>query len=60
MPVFKVTICTDNHAFKEAPFQVELARILRELVDWLERGHYIYKPLRDINGNRVGTAEYTD
>jgi len=60
MPRFKVTICTDNQAFDEAPFQVELARILRQLADDLERGYDIYKPLRDINGNRVGTAEYTD
>jgi hypothetical protein len=35
----------------------EVARILRELADYLEEAdHAIDQPLRDVNGNRVGRA----
>lgn len=51
-----VEIATDNAAFDPEP-GYELARILRDLADNLEQGSapdtFV---LRDVNGNKVGTA----
>lgn len=54
---FTVKIDCDNAAFG---FQegVEVARILRDLADSVEDGGNWF-PLLDVNGNRVGEAQYT-
>lgn len=62
--MFTVSIETGNAAFDETPGlgatrSREIARILRELADNVERHDYGTGAqvdwLRDINGNRVGT-----
>lgn len=53
---FVVLVEIDNAAFDPEP-AVELARILRELADRVERG----QPsglLRDVNGNIVGSSKF--
>lgn len=57
---FKLSITVDNTAFGEAmpAKDIEVARILRELANSLERGAP-WPPLRDINGNTVGNWYYT-
>lgn len=47
----------DNDAFVENGFNVESARILRELADLLDAGAELPISLRDLNGNRVGKAD---
>lgn len=61
---FNVQMTCDNDAFAEDP-NPEVARILRELADRVERGevdNHIgrtqYRSLFDINGNNVGAASY--
>ena len=49
-----IEIATDNAAFKPNG-RVEVARILRELADEIERGK-IPTTLRDVNGNLVGSV----
>jgi len=56
---FVVEIETDNSAFDEGNRNFEVARILRKLADQIEEGTD-GTPLRDINGNRVGFAEFDD
>lgn len=56
----KIEIVMDNAAFE--PSGTEAARILRELADRLDGDQLRAKdlrPLRDINGNRVGEAKVT-
>ena len=56
----KIVIEMDNAAFE--PSGTEAARILRELAERLDGDNLRYKdlrPLRDINGNRVGEAKVT-
>ena len=53
---FRLTIDTDNAAFADDP-GAELARILRDAADALEYTGEPVWPLRDANGNRVGTWE---
>jgi len=55
-----IQIKMDNAAFD--PSGTEAARILRELADRLDGDNLRAKdlrPLRDINGNRVGEAKVT-
>ena len=57
--MFKLEIETRNAAFVDDP-RNEVARILRVVADKLERGILVpvaYRPLRDVNGNAVGTAD---
>jgi hypothetical protein len=55
---FRLEIATDNAAFDDAP-AVELARILRELADRVEEAEAgDVLPVRDLNGNRVGSAHW--
>lgn len=58
----KITIEMDNAAFEENN-GTEAARILRTFADEIDGGNYpvsgIIKPLRDVNGNQVGTAKVT-
>jgi len=56
---FKLIITTDNAAFADDNAHIEVARILRELANRLvnEDGLSESYPLRDINGNTVGTAK---
>lgn len=53
--MFKLTIDTTNAAF-DIDATYELARILRELSEELQRGN-IPNRVYDFNGNRVGTLE---
>lgn len=58
--VITIKICTDNAAFEEAGGS-EVARILRKLADNFDRdGFHVYEKLRDINGNVVGSTEYSE
>lgn len=65
MAKFEVVICTDNAAFDEGYVPgAEVARILRTLADQVEgeltgEDAQIFR-LRDLNGNRVGFASYTE
>jgi hypothetical protein len=53
---YTIEIDTSNAAFDDAPMH-EVARILRELADYLEEtDNATDQPLRDVNGNRVGRA----
>ena len=53
---YRIEIETDNAAFDGAPM-TEVARILRELADYLEETEQpADQRLKDINGNRVGRA----
>lgn len=55
----KIIIDVDNDAFASGNRGVEVARILRDLADAAENGNSSFnQKLRDINGNRVGYAEY--
>lgn len=56
---FTVKIDTDNAAFGDA-WQLETARILRDIADRLEAGEQFthYQTLRDVNGNEVGRAKH--
>lgn len=56
MREIKIVIKTTNDAFKNFP-ENEVARILNDLANYLERG---YEPicLLDINGNKVGKVDY--
>ena len=63
MSKFTVTITTDNAAFADDDLGPELARILRRLADTLascSRADIDAYNLRDINGNRVGAADFYD
>lgn len=55
---FKLQIDCENDAFNDNA-AVEVARILRETADRLEKGEQFdtYRNLIDINGNVVGTAK---
>jgi hypothetical protein len=58
--MLKIQIETSNAAFEEPG---EVARILRELADKLdgatnEGGMINNQPIRDINGNRVGSWDW--
>ena len=53
---FSVRIRTGNAAFSGGNRDAEIARILRAVADWLERGGIDTIPVRDINGNTVGEA----
>ncbi len=48
-----ITVTMENAAFEDAPAS-ELARILRELANKIERNGPDACKLRDINGNTVG------
>lgn len=54
--MFRLRIETKNQAFEEDNKQIEIVRILRELILRLECGN-TEGTLHDINGNKVG--EYT-
>jgi len=62
--MFRIEIETTNAAFEDAP-EDEITRILRDLADYiaqwsLQSGRQVYQGvLRDINGNTVGTWQYT-
>jgi hypothetical protein len=54
---FVAEIETDNAAFEDGNRNLEVARILRVLAEQIENGSDGVT-LRDINGNRVGFAEF--
>ena len=57
---FSLRITCDNAAFGGDP-NAEVARILRALADRLEGASPDEDyPLRDVNGNRVGRADFMD
>ena len=51
-----IRINMDNEAFEENE-SLELARILRELIEEIEDKDALKRNLFDINGNKVGTFE---
>lgn len=53
---FQLQITCDNAAF-ESETDVEIARILREVADRIERGdsYSTFRNIHDANGNIVGT-----
>jgi len=53
--MFTLKIDTGNAAFQDTP-AYEVARILRELADRMQERGFENYPLRDANGNTVGTA----
>ena len=55
--MFAVSFDTDNAAFAELEPELEVARILRALADDVElhRASGKFQPVRDSNGNTVGT-----
>lgn len=61
--MFKVEIATDNAAFTDGNLEGEVARIMRDLADRIERGDLQSEKwcniARDINGNVVGKAKLT-
>ena len=58
MSNFTLNIQTDNAAFQDDGPSVEVVRILRELADKIERTGADDYSLIDINGNRVGSANF--
>lgn len=52
----RIQLETDNAAFDEGNLPFEAARIIREAAEALESGRRSF-PLRDVNGNRVGSVE---
>lgn len=58
-----VEIYTDSAAFEDAP-GAEISRILRELADRVDGYSFnnpkTVFPIRDINGNRVGSHGYEE
>jgi hypothetical protein len=57
--VFRLDVNCDNEAFTDDP-TAEVARILRGLSQRLEGASPDESfPLRDLNGNGVGSAEFT-
>ena len=56
--MYTIKISTDNAAFDPYPTD-EIARIVREVATFLDQGIDKRFILRDINGNKVGTAEFT-
>lgn len=56
---FTIDIECNNSAFDPDPWP-ELARILRDMAGQLEERHPDYMTLRDVNGNAVGNAAFTD
>ncbi len=52
---FSLRIKTDNDAFQDGDGgKIEIARILRDIIEDLEAGREGEAVVRDINGNRVG------
>jgi hypothetical protein len=56
MNAFVIKFRTNNAAFDEDGYCDEVARILREIADYVEHGSDITRPphIVDINGNTVG------
>ena len=58
---FTLEMHCDNAAFADHGEPVEVARILHDLADRLERdGDQRDRVLLDINGNRIGVARFED
>lgn len=57
--MFKLHFETDNEAFTDEASS-EVARILRDLADKIEgpAGRFYSAPVRDINGNRIGSVDF--
>lgn len=53
---FSLEFETDNDAFAENP-EIEIARILRAVADNVSGADGGY--IRDVNGNHIGTWDYT-
>ena len=60
---FTLSIETSNAAFSDGAAPDEIARILRSVITALEIGTLTpdsEKPLRDVNGNRVGAVHFEE
>lgn len=55
-----IKINTENEAFQDGNSNSELGRILHGLAECIENGMMLPNTLRDINGNKVGTVDYTE
>jgi hypothetical protein len=55
---FKVEVEVENSAFQPTPWP-ELARIFQGLVNDMHK-EFVCVTLKDINGNTVGTTDFTD
>lgn len=57
--MFKLEFETGNAAFDDMP-EIEVARILRQIADRIEgpAGRFYDAPVRDINGNRIGSVYF--
>jgi hypothetical protein len=63
--MFKITIDHDNDAFDQDMIYPEISRMLREVATALDLGNLDIHNLpevilRDVNGNRVGKAEFVE
>ena len=56
---FEVNIACNNAAFDEKNINLEVARILNNLANIIEKG-YTSSNLRDANGNTCGFASFQD
>jgi hypothetical protein len=59
MSKFIIEIETDNAAFEDDP-SFEVIRILENLIKKIEGNIDVFVDLYDLNGNRVGFAEYVE
>jgi hypothetical protein len=59
MSFFRIEIATDNDAFADGNFEMEVARILDVVKNKVQRG-VIAAPIHDANGNTVGDFAYTE
>lgn len=55
---FKLNIELGNAAFDDGNEHAEVARILRELAQRMDYNEKDFYALSDVNGNRVGAAEF--
>lgn len=55
--MFRLEIRTGNDAFAESP-EIEVARILLDVVRSIGRGATGSHPVRDLNGNAVGSFDF--
>ena len=58
--MFTITIETDNAAFEDDAKYAEVARLLRNAAARIAQGRDDVFPLMDVNGNRVGRAQFEE
>lgn len=53
-----LTMESENAAFQDGMHKHEVARIMREMAEWIADGAEGKFDLRDVNGNWVGRADF--